>query len=317
MIRTLALTKEMKPVWDLALNELNDENILWYWVDFNMPNEEEIQLLDKHFHFHHLAIEDCVHSLNSPKLDFYEDYNFLVLNSLNQENMEIQEVTLFLAKNYVVSYHSEESIEINEALNRVKLTAKNWDKGPVHIAHQIIDKIVDHYFPAVYKIDDSLNRIDTNASGRPTHELVDEVFAIRKELLRLRRVINGMRDLLYRILNSERLQGFEEHILYFSDIHDHLLKLSIMVESSREMTADMRDSYLSINSAHMNKNMMVLTVISSIFIPLTFIVGVYGMNFAHMPELNWKYGYFLILAIMFSLGIGMFVWFKRKGWLDI
>ena len=125
-----------------------------------------------------------------------------------------------------------------------------------------------------------------------------------------------MRDLLYRILNSERLQGFEDHKLYFSDVYEHLVKLADMAESSREMTSDMRDSYLSLNSSHMNQNMMVLTVITTIFIPLTFIVGVYGMNFQHMPELGWKYGYMIVLIIMAAIGTGMFIWFKKKGWFN-
>ena len=107
------------------------------------------------------------------------------------------------------------------------------------------------------------------------------------------------------------------HKLYFSDIHDHLIKLSDMIASDRELTSDMRDNYLSINSSRMNKHMMVLTVISSIFIPLTFIVGVYGMNFENMPELTWKYGYFIILLFMAFIAIEMFLWFKRKGWFNM
>lgn len=317
MIRILAITKDLQSICDLPLEELSNGNIDWYWMDFNIPNSEEILLLEKFFHFHHLAIEDCVYSMNSPKLDYYDDYSYFVLNSLNKEGIEIQEISLFVSGKYIVSYHANKSKEVDEAWERAISNKKNWDKGPTYIAHQILDKIVDSFFPAIYKIEDSLGIIESNDANRPIHELIDEVFDIRKDLLKLRRVINSMRDLLYRILNSERLEGFEDHKLYFSDIHDHLLKLSIMVESSREMTADMRDSYLSVNSAHMNKNMMVLTVITTIFIPLTFIVGVYGMNFANMPELEWKYGYFVVLVAMISIGISMFIWFKRKGWFDI
>jgi len=146
---------------------------------------------------------------------------------------------------------------------------------------------------------------------------MDEIFDIRSDLLNLRKTINSMRNLLYRIINSERLIGFHEHKLYFSDIHDHLIKLSDMIASDRELTSDMRDNYLSINSSRLNKHMVVLTVISSIFIPLTFVVGVYGMNFQNMPELTWKYGYFIILIIMAFIAIKMFLWFKRKGWFDM
>lgn len=317
LIRTLSITEDLNPVYGLPLEELSRKDIVWYWVDFDAPSDEESLLLESFFHFHHLAIEACVHSMNSPKLDFYEDYNYFILNSLKENTLEPQEISLFVSKSYIVSYHGDKSMQIDEAWERVMTSKSHWDKGPTYVSHQIIDKIVDGFFPAIYIIEDRLSKLDDNEENQSIHVLIDDVFDIRRDLLKLRRVVNSMRDLLYRILNSERLHGFEEHNLYFSDIHDHLLKLSVMVESSREMTSDIRDSYLSINSAHMNKNMMILTVITTIFIPLTFIVGVYGMNFQHMPELSWKYGYFVALLIMSSLGLGMFLWFKKKGWFDI
>ena len=216
-----------------------------------------------------------------------------------------------------MSYHSAELNELDEAWKSVKTDNKNWDKGPSYIAHKILDNIVDYFFPAVNKIQDKLDEIENNVSRKHTRQLMDEIFDIRSDLLKMRRTINSMRDLLYRIINSEKLIGFHEHKLYFSDIHDHLVKLSDMIVSNRELTSDMRDNYLSINSSRMNKHMMVLTVISSIFIPLTFIVGVYGMNFEIMPELTWKYGYLVILLVMAIIAIEMFLWFKRKGWFDM
>jgi magnesium transporter len=120
--------------------------------------------------------------------------------------------------------------------------------------------------------------------------------------------------LLYRIINSERLAGQKDRLVYFTDIYDHLLKLSDMIESNREITADMRDSYMSINSNRMNKIMKTLTVSTSIFLPLTFLVGVYGMNFHNMPELSWSYGYYTLLIIMAIIGCGMILWFRKKGW---
>ena len=123
-----------------------------------------------------------------------------------------------------------------------------------------------------------------------------------------------MRELLYRITESKRLAIPTKKLVYFQDIHDHLIKLSDMVESSSEMTSEIRDNYISINSFRMNSIMKTLTVITTIFMPLTFIAGLYGMNFENMPELKWEYGYFLILAIMLLIGIAMMNWFKRKGW---
>ncbi|MGN7233762.1 magnesium/cobalt transporter CorA, partial [Priestia megaterium] len=147
--------------------------------------------------------------------------------------------------------------------------------------------------------------------------LMNDVFDIRSDLLKLRKTILPMRDLLYRIINSERLYIPAEQKAYFNDIYDHLIKLTSMVEANRDMTSDMRDNYLSLNANRMNSIMMTLTIISSIFIPLTFVVGLYGMNFDHMPELHWHYGYYIVLGIMALMTIGMILWFKRKGWFNV
>jgi magnesium transporter len=317
LIRTIAVTKELKPVYDLPLTDLSKENILWYWMDFNSPTEEESSLLVTYFHFHHLSIESCVFSLNSPKLDYYDSYNYFILNALDEFTLDPIEVSLFVGSNFIVSYHNAELKEIEEAWERVKISEKSFCKGPAYIAHQILDNIVDYYFPAINNIEDRLNKIEIHGMKKPVYQLMDEVFEIRSDLLKLRKVVNSMRDLLYRILNSERLEDFNEHKLYFSDIHDHLIKLSDMIASNREMTSDMRDNYLSINSSRMNKHMMVLTVMTSIFIPLTFIVGVYGMNFKYMPALDFKYGYHTVWLFMVIIAIAMFLWFRRKGWFDM
>lgn len=315
LIRTFGFKKDSEALFNFNLNSLNNHDFQWHWIDFDNPSESEIELLRKHFDFHPLSIEDCLLSLNRPKLDYYEGYSFFLLNALRRD-MEPTDICLFVSQTYIVSFHSESLGEIDDAWERVTGDRYHWDKGPTFVAYKILDKIVDQLFPAVYKIEDKLDGLDSNLDNKSIHKLLDEVFEIRGDLLKLRRIVYSMRDLLYRTLNSERLPGFKEHKIYFSDIHDHLLKLSDMLESSREITSDLRDSYLSINSNRMNTNMMVLTVISSIFIPLTFIAGIYGMNFEHMPELTWKYGYFIVLGIMASIGISMFLWFKRKGWFD-
>ena len=317
MIRIIAITKDLTPIYDLPLDDLSKETILWYWMDFNNPSQEETNLLDTYFHFHHLSIEDCVFLFNSPKLDYYDKYNYLVLNALTKDTLTPLEVSLFVGNNYIVSYHDAELNELDEAWTRAKTNEKNWNKGPSYIAHQVLDEIVDSLFPAINKIENKLAEIENNDKRKPTKDLINEIFEMRSDLLKLRRIVTSMRDLLYRILNSQRLEGFNEHKLYFSDIHDHLVKLSYMVDSNREMTSDMRDNYLSINSTRMNRHMMILTVITSVFIPLTFIVGVYGMNFENMPELTWKYGYFIILILMAIIAIEMLLWFRRKGWFHI
>lgn len=316
MIHTLAITKELKLKKGLSLNQLHGQDIEWFWVDFDSPTEEESQLLHSHFHFHHLAIEDCLHFLQRPKLDYYEDYNFYVLHCLNEKKLTAEEVDLFVGSNFIVSYHQNHLSEINEVRQRITTTENSWPEGSIYVCYSILDKLVDHYFPAVYKIEDDINEIDDNVKGESLRKLLDRVFDIRSDLLKLRRIVTQMRDLLYRMLNSNHLEDIKSKQMYFTDIYDHLLRLNEMIESSQAMTSEIRDSYLSINAHRMNTIMMLLTVITTIFIPLTFIVGIYGMNFKNMPELDWKYGYFIVLAAMGILALIMFLWFKKKGWFD-
>jgi magnesium transporter len=191
---------------------------------------------------------------------------------------------------------------------------KNQDHH--YVAYLIMDKLVDNYFPTLYQIEDHMNDLESREENEKLQTLIDEVYDIRTDLLRLRRTVIPMRDLLYRTINSDKIPGIHDHIVYYKDIYDHLLKLTDMIESNREMTADLRDSYDSIRSSRMNMIMKTLTVITTIFMPLTFIAGVYGMNFRNMPELNWHWGYFGVLGVMAALGFGMYVWFRRKGWFD-
>ncbi len=314
MIRTLAVNKNFELIMDLDMTELVNGEFHWYWVDFQQPTDAEVQFLREPLAFHPLAIEDCMHHLQRPKLDYYEDYTFFVTQTLNHDTFKKNEVDFFLSKNYLVTFHHNPSIEINEVWNRLNHSSdvKKWD--PAHVLYNVFDKMVDNYFPPVYQIEDRLNEIDENSRGRAMEVLLEELFETRHQLLSLRHTITPMRDLIYRILNSQRMTNIQGKMLYFSDIHDHLLKLTEMIEANRELATDIRDSYISLNSHQSNHVMKVLTVITTIFMPLQFIVGLYGMNFANMPELHWKYGYFASLFVMFLIGLAMSWWFKKKGW---
>lgn len=314
MIRTIAIKNNKEIVKDVDIIHLVKGNYKWYWIDFNQPTEEEIEFLRDPLSFHPLAIEDCIHHLQRPKLDYYDNYTFFVTQSLNQETISKEEVDFFLSGNYIVTFHYSPSMEINEVWNRLSQSPhiQKWD--PSHVLYNIIDKMVDNYFPPIYKIEDRLSEIDENSTGRSMEVLLEDLFDTRHQLLSLRHTITPMRDLIYRMLNSQRMTEMQGKMVYFSDIHDHLLKLTEMIEANRELTTDIRDSYISINSHQTNHVMKVLTVITTIFMPLTFIAGLYGMNFHYMPELNWKYGYFAVLFLMFLVGLWMFLWFKKKGW---
>ncbi|MGG3798695.1 magnesium/cobalt transporter CorA [Metabacillus fastidiosus] len=314
MISIIAVSNKLELIMNCSLDELQEDYIKWYWIDFNEPTEEEIKELDHSLSFHPLAIEDCIHKLQRPKLDYYGNYSFFVTHRLNEAEIEKEEINFFVGENYIVSFHHLASKEIHDTWQLLLASKKmsKWDQYLV--LYHIMDKVVDGYFPIVYQLEEALDQLENNTKDQTMEQLLEQLFDTRHYLLKLRHTVMPMRDLVYRMLNSHRLRGIKRKKEYFSDIHDHLLKLAEMVDANRELTNDIRDSYLSLNSHQSNRIMKVLTVITTIFMPLTFIAGIYGMNFKNMPELTWDFGYFLILFMMFCIGVGMFLWFKRKGW---
>jgi magnesium transporter len=317
LIRTIGLTKENDLIFDFPLQDIHTQSFQWYWIDIDQPDKEEESLLHSFFHFHPLAIEDCLHRLQRPKLDYYDDYSFYVLHSICHDDLKAEELNMFLGKNYVVTFHFTMIQELDDVREAILQHQNKWERGHVFVAHQIIDKVVDDYFPILYKIEDQLNEIEDSLTPSTMHFSMDSVFDVRSNLLRLRRTIFPMRELLYRMISSERIGLSPNEQAYFSDVYDNLLRLGDILESNRELTTDIRDSQLSINSNQMNRIMMTLTIISSVFIPLTFLAGVYGMNFDFMPELHWRYGYIIVLIVMLLIGVAMMMWFKRKGWLRL
>jgi len=311
MLHTLLVTNDLQIIKDVPLERLDHTDVKWFWVDFDCPTPEEGHLLTTHFNFHPLAIEDCFHLLQRPKVDYYEGYNFFVLHNLNPDTLTPEEVDLFVGYNFLVTIHLLPSRAIEIVRERKLEMDTTLAKGPIHLYYLIMDKIVDEYFPSIEKIEDLVDQFEIL---KPGPNFIEDLYELRSRLLALRHIVIPMRELLYRILNSERLEIAREDRLYFRDIDDHLLKQSEVIESNREVTADLRDSFVSLNSNRMNTIMKTLTIVASIFIPLTFIVGVYGMNFDYMPELTWHWGYFGVWAVMLGIAFGMLIGFKMKGW---
>lgn len=315
MIRIQAVNQQNEVVIDPPLEELAD--MKWQWVDFNIPTPDEISLLGSHFRFHPLAIEDCIHSLQRPKLEYYDNTTFMVMHSLTAEDLEANEVDFFLGENFIVTFHFEDLDEVNYAWDYFLHLDKTDHLKPLEVAYKIMDEMVDAFFPLVETLEDRLASIEgSERIKKADKSIMEDTFEVRRRLLKLRQIVVPTRDLVYRILESKRFIFQEQKRAYFQDVHDHLIKLSNMIDSNRELATDIRDNYISLNSYRMNNIMKTLTVITVIFMPLTFIAGVYGMNFVNMPELRAENGYFIVLAIMLILGIGMTAWFKWKGWFD-
>ncbi|AJY76668.1 magnesium/cobalt transporter CorA [Paenibacillus beijingensis] len=316
MIRVMAMTKQQELLKDLKLADLETLDKEWYWVDFDNPDEYEIQLLDSYFHFHPLAIEDCLHLLQRPKVDHYGDIHFFVLHSIDPGTLHVNEVNVFLGPDFAVTFHFHPSFEIDDAWKHCPFPAEHAARGHLFAVYFVMDKLVDQYFPAVYELEDTLLDMEIGSGHLASQTDMNDIFNIRSRLLRLRKTVVPMRDLLYRIISMGEIPGMKELAAFFHDVYDHLLKQSETIEASREMTADLRDSFMSYNSNRMNLIMKTLTVITTIFMPLTFIAGIYGMNFVNMPELQWQWGYFAVLGVMLLVGFSMYAWFRRKGWFE-
>ncbi|WP_064092357.1 magnesium/cobalt transporter CorA [Rossellomorea aquimaris] len=314
MIRTSVIMENGEVFQNVQLSKIKENDVKWYWVDFSEPTNKDLRILKLYFKFHPLAIEDCLDDFSQrPKIDFYDQYIFVLQHAVNKNTLNSHEVNMFVNSRLIVTFHKEPVRELDQLWERV--SEEGNQLSPFKIMHGIIDRLVDDYFPLVYSIEDRLNKIEDNTNEDADADLMDELFDIRHDMSKLRRTLVPMRDLLYRISNSGRLNSLKEEQLYFNDVYDHLIKLVEMLESYREFSSDIRDNYLSINSDKMNNIMMTLTVITTIFMPLTFIAGLYGMNFVYMPELNEKNGYFIVLAIMGIIALIMFGFFMKIGWL--
>lgn len=314
MIRTSIIMENGEIQSDVPLSRIKEKDVKWYWVDFSEPSSKDIRLLKLYFRFHPLAIEDCLDDFSQrPKLDFYDQYIFVLMHGINTQTLDSHEVNMFVNSRFIVTFHKEPVSQLNQIWGEME--EEGGQLSPFKIMHRIVDRLVDDYFPLVYKIEDRLNTIEDNTNEEADSDLMDELFDIRHDMSKLRRILVPMRDLLYRISNSGRLNALKEEQLYFNDVYDHLIKLVEMLESYREFSSDIRDNYLSINSDKMNNIMMTLTVITTIFMPLTFIAGLYGMNFVNMPELDEPNGYFIVLGIMGLIALIMFGFFLKIGWL--
>jgi magnesium transporter len=309
------------------------------WADLESPSEEEEEtLLVNFFLFHHLAIEDCQRERISPhigdhypKVEDYHDYLFVIFNPVDrpieeQDNpnddttfcvhFPTRQMNAFLGKNFLVTHHYEPSTAINYVQRLCIKNPQTLQRGPDFLFHIIIDEIVDNYTPVIEYFDHQLDGLEASIFQNFQSETLPKILSLKKGIIRLRKITTYQREILNRLSRGEFTLISSEEMLYYRNVYDHLVRIADLVESYRENVAGLLEAYLSVNSNRMNQVMKVLTVISTIFLPLTFISSIYGMNFHFMPELEWHYGYFIIWGVIFLIGGMMLHFFKKKGWLE-
>jgi len=289
------------------------------WVDFEGVTDEDAELLSEVFRFHPLAVADCIsRSIHPPKIDDFGEYLFIIVHGVNYHNesdvVETTELALFLGKNYVVTSHDVPMRSVSSVFARVRQDGRPMRKGADFLAHDIIDLLVDNIMPAIDEMDERSVAIETEALHEPKRETLVSIMQLKRSILALTRVIMPQREMVNGLSRGEYALIGERAEIYYRNIYDHLVRIEMLTRDLRDMAESALNTYLSSVSNRMNEVMKMLTLIATIFIPLTFIAGVYGMNFANMPELEWRHGYFGILIVMAVIGVALAVYFKRRRW---
>ncbi len=299
-------------------DDYKPDEVKWINID-GIHDTEVIEYIGKTFCLHSLAMEDIAHAEQRPKLDDYEDYVYLVVKMIdyNEQTKEIttEQLSVIFRNNTLITFIEDKGDLFNGLRDRIKKgNIKIRKSGADYLLYSMLDIIVDNYFLVLEKIGDKLEEVEIRLLGEPMKSDVNALHGLKRELIFLRKIIWPMRDVIGLMTKADHKNILPNTQLYLRDVYDHCVQAIDTVETFRDLTSGLMDLYLSSLSNKMNLVMKTLTVISTIFIPLTFIVGVYGMNFEFMPELHSVYAYPLVWAFMISITAAMLVYFKKKEW---
>jgi len=298
-----------------------DKNVV-VWLDLFDPNEAEAAVLSEVFKFHPLSIEDALQEYGHPKIESFEDHFFCVFHGVDLAtfrtdevlNVATLELDVFFGDRYLVSHHATpmRSVELlHEAV--CKESKRPWTA--VRLLHNLLDELVDIYLPVMDKVGQHIEKLEDAVIHDPTPRVLEQILAAKMGILKLRRITNHQRSILETLARGHLELMPVESIAFYRDVYDHFVHVADLAESYRDAVQGTMEAYLSVTSNRMNEVMKVLTMMSTVMLPLTFIAGVYGMNFDHMPELRWHFGYPLALGVMALTAVALFWYFKRKRWL--
>jgi magnesium transporter len=291
-----------------------------FWIDTTSIDEPLRAMLTDVLKLHPLAVEDILLDRPGPKVEDYGDYLYMVIHGVECPDSDVEkvgtvELDLVLSQHWLLTHHSLELKAPGEVAEEFARNCKMMERGPAFIAHAVIDRMVDLYLPVTEAFDEQIDALETDVVERTTTDIVPRIFRLKRSLQRLRRTAMHQREVLQRLSRGEFEQIPERALPFFRDIHDHFVRVVDLAEGNRELLSAALDAYLSQTSNRMNEVMKTLALVSTIMLPLTFIAGVYGMNFDHMPELHWRYGYPFALGLMAVVGSAMGLWFRHKKWL--
>jgi magnesium transporter len=291
------------------------------WINIDGLHEVEIiEKLGKQFELHPLILEDILHTEQRPKYEDFEKYIFIVLRmlSFNEEfqAVESEQVSLILGANFVISFQECIGDVFEPIRDRIRNAKGRVRKmGPDYLAYTLIDAVVDSYFAILEKVGEKIEFMEEELVSNPTEKTLQQIHNMKREMISLRKSVWPLREVISGVQRGESSIISEPTQIYLRDVYDHTIQIIDTIESFRDMVSGMLDIYLSSISNKMNAVMKVLTIIATIFIPLTFVAGIYGMNFEHMPELKWKWAYPGVWVVMLVITVIMLTYFRRKKWL--
>lgn len=309
-------TYKVKSLSKILINKPTD---CLTWVNIEgLRNIELIKEIGKEFNIHPLVLEDILNTNQRPKLEEFEDYHYIVLKnlSLNDSDIIYEQVSILLLQNFVFTFREKHDDLFSPINQRLKISKSRLrSSGTDYLTYVILDIIVDQNFIFQDAIDEIIDITEEELLDKPDHSTLIKIQKIKRELIFIRRTVSPLRELLASILRNDSDLIGDNTQVYFKDIYDHVLRASETNELQRDMVYGLLDMYQTHMSNNMNEIMKVLTVFAAIFIPLTFLAGIYGMNFEYMPELKWRYGYPALWVVFIVTGLGLLFYFRKKKWL--
>lgn len=293
----------------------------YLWVSLeNASNAEMERILCDTFHFHPLAVEDCQSpGYQTSKIDDFTDYIFVISHAVNpnntENNLDPMELDFFLGTNYLVTCYTDDTMPpVLKTWNLIQKDYRLSKNGPDFLCHTLMDALVDDYMPLIDKMESDVEWLEDSVLEKPRTETLQRLLSLKHNIMSLRRIIAPQREVMNRLSRDEFVQIDHQSLIYFRDIYDHLVRIQDLTDSVRDIVSGALDIYLNSTSLRLNEIMKALTIVSTVFLPLSFITGAFGMNFLYIPGASSKIGFYLMGLILVLLGMGMLLYFRKRRW---
>lgn len=291
-----------------------------FWIDVEGEDfETEVKEVGETLGLHHLTIEDIVTAESRPIVDTFQDYLY-ILARIPSQNWEIGEMqtyqlSLVLGYNYLLTFHRKNLPSTEKLREKVSRDPERYfGRGVDYLCYYLLDGIATDYFPVLDRLEDQIDRVEDEVLAEPDEELLTQISNLRSDLIEIQKTAGPQREMAAKLARTDTQFIAEDRKVYFRDIQDNMARISDLLTNYRDLIGVARDMYMTSISNRMNEIMKTLTIVATIFIPLTFIAGIYGMNFEIMPELGWDWGYYGVLGVMGAAALGMVYYFRKKGW---